>query len=212
MWPFKRKPQEPKQKRQCAQCGKAFELPVGRIANSRSGLLFCSPKCSGAYQSAQKSVPNAQCRTCGEVFHRSPANFKVQNTHAYCSKDCYSKARKSGMAEVRKPERPASAELMCEHCGKTFQISQTPRYYYQRRFCSKECKRQAHISVGSFVPIELVRRRDHNRCAACGCADVAILEVHHKDRDRQNNNLDNLILLCPNCHTKLHRNVRRGLN
>ncbi len=33
--------------------------------------------------------------------------------------------------------------------------------------------------------------------------------VHHIDHDRDNNNLDNLILLCRDCHIKRHKNDRR---
>lgn len=29
------------------------------------------------------------------------------------------------------------------------------------------------------------------------------LEIHHKDRDRKNNNPDNLAFLCPNCHSQM---------
>lgn len=43
-----------------------------------------------------------------------------------------------------------------------------------------------------------------NECAICGYSEeVDILEVHHIDENRQNNNLENLIILCPNCHKKL---------
>ena len=43
------------------------------------------------------------------------------------------------------------------------------------------------------------------KCESC-CLETWLnnpikLEVHHKDGDRLNNNLDNLQLLCPNCHS-----------
>lgn len=34
------------------------------------------------------------------------------------------------------------------------------------------------------------------------------LELHHKDCNHNNNNLPNLMLVCPNCHTYLHRQLR----
>ncbi len=37
-------------------------------------------------------------------------------------------------------------------------------------------------------------------CAHCGFGVPAVLEVAHIDRDRRNNLLDNLVILCPNCH------------
>ena len=40
-------------------------------------------------------------------------------------------------------------------------------------------------------------------CAHCGFGVPAVLEVAHLDGDRQNNDLANLVILCPNCH-KMH--------
>jgi hypothetical protein len=40
-------------------------------------------------------------------------------------------------------------------------------------------------------------------CTYCGFGIPEILEVAHLDQDRKNNELENLALLCPNCH-KMH--------
>lgn len=40
------------------------------------------------------------------------------------------------------------------------------------------------------------------RCFSCG--DVETIHVHHRDGDRKNDDLDNLIPLCASCHRKLH--------
>lgn len=44
-------------------------------------------------------------------------------------------------------------------------------------------------------------------CQDCGTADD-ILDVHHKDRNRENNSLDNLVLLCRPCHQRRHATAR----
>lgn len=41
-----------------------------------------------------------------------------------------------------------------------------------------------------------------NCCELCG--DKGYLEVHHKDTNRRNNDLDNLIKVCESCHELLH--------
>lgn len=58
------------------------------------------------------------------------------------------------------------------------------------------------IKITAALPA-LVQLRGH-RCENCGTEtwlDNPIpLEIHHLDGDRLNNNLENLQLLCPNCH------------
>lgn len=44
--------------------------------------------------------------------------------------------------------------------------------------------------------------------AVCNdCGDTDTLEVHHKDRDRSNNSLSNLEVLCRACHVERHRTL-----
>ncbi|MHB1769558.1 MAG: HNH endonuclease [Minisyncoccota bacterium] len=42
------------------------------------------------------------------------------------------------------------------------------------------------------------------RCERCGYDTKEILNVHHKDRNHENNAMNNLELLCPNCHAEEH--------
>ena len=47
-------------------------------------------------------------------------------------------------------------------------------------------------------------RTYENKCAVCGyLEEPKILQVHHIDENRANNDLNNLIILCPNCHAKI---------
>jgi len=45
-------------------------------------------------------------------------------------------------------------------------------------------------------------------CSECGCNDwrgkYIKLQIHHKDHNKNNNKLDNLEYLCPNCHSQKH--------
>lgn len=50
----------------------------------------------------------------------------------------------------------------------------------------------------------LIKARGHF-CEKCKLSkwlgEIIKLEIHHVDEDRTNNNLNNLLLLCPNCHS-----------
>jgi len=46
-----------------------------------------------------------------------------------------------------------------------------------------------------------------NECDICKIYDIDVLQVHHIDEDRDNNKVENLRILCANCHLKLHKNT-----
>lgn len=56
-----------------------------------------------------------------------------------------------------------------------------------------------------------------NKCEICGCSEwngkPIICQLHHKDGNKHNNALDNLQMLCPNCHSQTEtftaKNYRR---
>jgi 5-methylcytosine-specific restriction endonuclease McrA len=52
------------------------------------------------------------------------------------------------------------------------------------------------------------------KCEICGIKDwlneKIVLEIHHIDGDNKNNKLNNLMILCPNCHGQT--NTYRALN
>ena len=46
-----------------------------------------------------------------------------------------------------------------------------------------------------------------NKCELCGYSEYSgSLHVHHKDGDKNNNNMSNLSVLCSNCHMEYHHN------
>lgn len=63
-----------------------------------------------------------------------------------------------------------------------------------------------------------LREKYHNQCAKCGWGETNIytnkvpLEIEHIDGNYLNNKEDNLILLCPNCHslTATYKGANRG--
>lgn len=67
----------------------------------------------------------------------------------------------------------------------------------------------SHDKNGSTTPMRRINYRKlaftkyPPVCAHCGFGISDVLEVAHIDGDRSNNDLSNLVILCPNCH-KMH--------
>ncbi len=111
----------------------------------------------------------------------------------------------------------------CAYCGKEIEIT---KYKFNNsksglHFCCREHKdlaqrlesgeqfnnlRPDHYGklLGKSSYRSLAFRNYSHKCAVCGWdEDEDILQVHHIDEDRNNCNIDNLIILCPTCHWKL---------
>ena len=50
----------------------------------------------------------------------------------------------------------------------------------------------------------LKKNNKFNNCQKCNRKDN--LQLHHKDKNRKNNKLNNLMVLCSHCHMNLHKN------
>ena len=73
------------------------------------------------------------------------------------------------------------------------------------------------IDISNYIKRYLFEKYD-NKCAKCGWSKInpytgtLPLEIEHIDGDATNNKENNLILLCPNCHslTKTYRGANKG--
>ena len=117
-----------------------------------------------------------------------------------------------------------SNKILC-HCAKCgAEVWKIPAELKKSKsgnvFCSKSCAcsyNNEHLRRGDKNPnwkggsynnvayLKLAYRTYAPKCAVCGETDLDMLEVHHIDGNRKNNDIDNLIILCANHHAKVHR-------
>lgn len=153
----------------------------------------------------------------------------VKHNHIFTTK--YENVRRASRAhhvcpickeedKIQKRIANGAVVVNCAYCGKQF-IKPASKIHSKSElyFCCREHKDMAQ-RVESGEKFDIIRP-DHyadghknyrlkalntytHQCAICGWSeDVDVLEVHHIDECRENNDIDNLIILCPICHRKL---------
>ena len=169
----------------CAFCGTAFYVPNNRKHTAK----YCSRQCKA---SATMHKGCADCGVCGKSFEFIATRA---NTAKYCSRECYYKSLRGR----------GSVTYKCEHCEAEFKGSPS----HPRKFCSRACVGKSNRSTfeAKFTTVrkQMLVRNMIQACQRCGYdTHPEILGVHHKDRNRNNNSIENLEVLCPNCHSLEH--------
>ena len=150
-------------------------------------------------------MPNVICKQCGKEFYAKPNWLRI-GWGKYCSRNCVFENQRKGKI------------VNCFICNKEVykSLKSLTRSKSGKFFCSKSCQTVWRNSVfigpnhGNWKGGEksyretLLRIKIDQLCRRCKLNDIRILAVHHLDRNRGNNKVDNLIWLCHNCHYLIH--------
>ena len=153
-------------------------------------------------------MPNVECSVCKSVVYRRPTHLR-QYKSVLCSKEC------------RVKSMTTSKVYKCAYCGKDVVRRPGERNENDRYFCSHS-HRTSYINstkIGNKHPLWKGGKAAYRakaiaekgaECEVCGFDDERAIVVHHIDGDRQNNDIDNLQVLCANCHMIAHRPASLG--
>jgi hypothetical protein len=143
-----------------------------------------------------KRKPNTKCFICGKGIYKRPLQIKENKGKVFCGMVCYG-------ISCRK-EKP------CVVCGKLIMSG------LHKKTCSRVCSNVNRIGISykinsprdkvkSYQALKVRLLRDRGVvCERCGYSKYEILQIHHKNRDRRDNRIKNLELICPNCHYEEH--------
>lgn len=163
-----------------------------------------------------------KCLNCGEYipFKGEPfSNYKIKK---FCNNSCAASYNNKKRISRRKI-------LYCLNCGKELPKSAkkfcSPRCqndYYYKEYISKwkngeENGLSGEYQLSSYIE-RYIREKYNYQCARCGWHEInpitgkSPLEIEHIDGDYTNNKEENLILLCPNCHslTPTYKALNKG--
>jgi hypothetical protein len=165
---------------------------------------------SSSYDGRPRLCASVKCCVCEIKIVRPVSRIKKR---IFCSSQCYA-------TDVKTRRRV----LVCGQCGK--HTTRPPSKLKQSKsgvyFCCRKCKDTAqriggivdihpeHYADGKYAYRNRALRELGEACQDCGYAQqLKMLDVHHKDGDRLNNELKNLEVLCVWCHGLRTRKVSK---
>jgi hypothetical protein len=205
---YKNRPISNKLSKKCGWCKK--------IVKSKENI-FCCLRCAVLYNAHKKRNDALEkyyknphfCKQCGKII-KVKGKTKVNETkrRQCCSKKCSNKYK----IKYKQPQ-------LCVVCSKIIPSRR------KRKFCNSSCyNRYLYIEYinkwknGEISGIKYpdgisshinryMREKYGNKCARCGWHKLnkytkkIPLQVEHIDGHWYNNKEENLILICPNCHS-----------
>lgn len=210
----------------CSVCAEPFNASE---RNRGKGVQkYCSQKCrtradnQRAYQRRKKPTPllDRVCTICEMPFVTDPAHPNALT----CSIKC-NEARMNRERRMKTMRKVALIIKECDICGKQFQPHR--RSINVQKYCSPECSHEGKLrsqqdrarAVKNVNPrasrfakkdwqdakVRILAR--DKSCRLCG--STGRLHVHHithlTEAERNDHSDDNLLALCSQCHSKIHR-------
>lgn len=192
----------------CEVCHQPFQCSTLRQRT-------CSRVCMGVLH-RQRHAVDLTCKTCHKPFQISQGKVN-EGRGLYCSAKCYQE-RPSNLVMPELQIRSLWSEgLSCRQIATRLELTVTTLkrwlkkqgLYEPRRHLANHGRWRGGTTSRPVRTLVLVRA--NNQCECCGYNKVVgILQIHHIDRNRENNAMDNLKLLCPNCHEEDHFMARDG--
>lgn len=193
--------------KKCSNCGKEVEIRHKNRLNNKH--IYCSKECEIEFKKKalenQKGYLNCECPICHKKFHLKPCSLGKSETH-YCSRECHRLAKKQYM----KGEKNHQYGLKGAKNSSWKSDKKITSYGYVKIRVLDHPFRDADDMVFEHRLIaEKYLLNDENSIEINGKKYLKPeYEVHHINKKRTDNRLENLLVLTRKEHAKIHSNER----
>lgn len=203
--------------RTCERCATPFLATA--IAVTQGGGRFCTRECSNASRSLATTYANRSCERCGVAISVRRDQLS-KGRGKYCSRDCSRWAKAHGETHPRwlggDETRP------CRVCGAPFLATRQRINQGLGLYCSRSCGRKQATGAKSsnwkggrffdglywYVKVATGHYRAEHRVLveqSIGRRLTTAEHVHHINRVKTDNRLENLRVMSASDHSKLHQ-------
>lgn len=161
----------------------------------------------------QRPKSEIACDNCGHLYQKETRLIKLNARRGHknlCSSACLKEHRTNSQVFVCANPRCNQSFTRCK--------SAWQRNPAGRVFCSRSCATSDNnkLKSGTSHPnwnggFATYRKRaiEHHgpQCSICGYNTECCLEVHHIDGNRGNNEIANLLVVCPTHHVEIERGI-----
>lgn len=169
------------------------------------------------------------CVKCGKEYTVicTETQFKNNKFRKTCSSSCANSHEMTderrqkiskGVLRYNKEKDKKEYVYICECCGKEFITDK--RFKVNRKIHCPECiQNRKHFNDDPKSILDLSKRtiskilhRANKGCAICGWNE-STCDIHHiiERKNGGKDNIDNLIIVCPNCHRIIHNNKKYSI-
>lgn len=185
----------------CKQCKKEYDTQ-----NSKLPKNICSSKCYDEFQKWNKE-PNCKCPICGKEFYVKPSRLKRLKHSPTCSVECASKLKSQYMSGEGNHQYGLKGELNSSFKGvelerKNNSVIDILVYDPSHPYSDKDGRVKKH----RLLVEQNYTLFDSKFFLKLGGRIVLKKEfqVHHKDGNHNNNDINNLEILTRSEHTSIH--------
>lgn len=172
----------------CSDCGEDFLAKVGNQKYCSSCKKERSERGRGKGTSYKYS--KRICKSCEKPFDPTSGN------QIYC-KYCRAEKKKERDKARREKKRLNRIEptFICPMCDREYKKTGN-----NQKYCLDCNKKEKHRKIA----FEHYKEYSCHRCGWDKWESLSELHVHHKDRNKKNNSIENLEILCSKCHRHEH--------